>query len=43
MIKLVLSLLSHVAEHNIAQSNHTACLGLSYQPKVPENIKDFKK
>lgn len=43
MIKFVLNLLSHAAERNITQSNHTACLGLSYQPKVPENIKDFKK
>ena len=36
-------LIALIAEANITISNNTACGFVSYQPKVPKNIKNFKK
>lgn len=39
----ILKVIARIAEKNIAISNNTTCYFMSYQPKVPKNIKDFKK
>ena len=39
----ILKVIARIAETNIAISNNTACGFWSYQPKVPKNIKNFKK
>lgn len=39
----ILKVIARIAEKNIATSNKTTCCFMSYQPKVPKNIKDFKK
>lgn len=43
MKKLVMKAIAMMAEKNIATANKTACCGWSYQPKAPQNIKNFKK
>lgn len=43
MKKKMLKALAAIAEKNIATANNTTCTFLSYQPKAPANIKDFKK
>ena len=43
MKKLVMKAIAAMAEKSIATANKTACLGWSYQPKAPKNIKNFKK
>ncbi len=39
----ILKVIARIAEANIAVSNNTTCGFMSFQPKVPKNIKDFKK
>lgn len=39
----ILKMVARIAEKNIAVSNNSTCFFMSYQPKVPKNIKDFKK
>lgn len=39
----ILKVIARIAEKNIAISNNTACGFMSFQPKVPKNIKNFKK
>lgn len=43
MKEKMLKALAAMAEKSIATSNKTTCTVLSYQPKAPANIKDFKK
>lgn len=40
--KPMLRLISHLAVKAIDRSNKAFCLFWSYQPKVPEGIKNFK-
>ena len=39
----LLKVLAVMAEKSIATANKTNCSFISYQPKAPANIKDFKK
>lgn len=39
----ILKMIALIAEKNITISNNTTCCFMSFQPKVPKNIKDFKK
>lgn len=43
MKKTILKIVAAMAEKSIAKSNNTTCNFLSYQPKAPANIKNFKK
>ena len=43
MKEKMLKVLAAIAEKNIATANKTTCIFVSYQPKAPANIKDFKK
>lgn len=43
MKKLIMKAIAVMAEKSITTANKTACLGWSYQPKAPKNIKNFKK
>ena len=39
----ILKVIAKIAEKNIAVSNNTTCCFMSYQPKVPKDIKNSKK
>lgn len=43
MKSTILKAVAKITEKAVQASNHTTCLGWSYQPKLPANIKDFKK
>ncbi len=43
MKKMILKALAKAAEKSIATANKTTCTFMSYQPKAPANIKNFKK
>jgi cyclic lactone autoinducer peptide len=43
MKEKLLKLAAKVTEHTIKVTNRTNCIFLSYQPKVPSGIKEFKK
>ncbi len=43
MKKTILKAVAAMAKKSIIKSNNTACHFLSYQPKVPDSVKDFKK
>jgi len=43
MKNICLKMIAKLAEKSIKTANNTACLGLSYQPKAPVGIKNFKK
>lgn len=43
MKKVVLKIIATMAEKSIKTANKTTCCGLTFQPKAPANIKNFKK
>ena len=43
MKNAILKIVAKMAEKSIVKSNKTACFGLSYQPKAPKNIKNFRR
>ncbi len=43
MKEKMLKILATMAEKSIETANKTTCFFVSYQPKAPANIKDFKK
>ncbi len=43
MKNVVLKVIAKIAEKSIKTSNNTACVGWTYQPKIPKGIKNFKK
>lgn len=43
MKKQFAKMIAKIAEKNIKVANNTTCLGFSYQPKAPQNIKNFAK
>lgn len=43
MKNLVLKMIAKAAEKSIKNSNNTTCIALTYQPKAPAGIKNFKK
>lgn len=43
MKKQMLSLVAKMAEKSIAKANNSACVGWTYQPKAPKDIKKFSK
>lgn len=43
MKKACLKLMAKLAEKNIKASRSTTCFALSYQPKAPVGIRNFKK
>ena len=43
MKKIAMKAIATMAEKSIIKANKTACWFLSYQPKAPKNIKNFKK
>lgn len=43
MKKTILKAVAALAEKSISTDNNRACYCLTYQPKAPKNIKNFKK
>lgn len=43
MKSTILKAVAKMVEKTVHTANHTTCLGWSYQPKAPANIKSFKK
>jgi cyclic lactone autoinducer peptide len=43
MKKNILKAVAFMAERAVKQANNTECRCLTYQPKAPDNIKNFKK
>ncbi len=43
MKKMVMKAVATMAEKSIVKANKTTCWVLSYHPKAPKNIKNFKK
>lgn len=43
MKNVVLKIIAKIAERSIKISNNTACVGWTYQPKMPNGIENFKK
>jgi len=43
MKNIGLKMIARLTEKSISKANNSACMALSYQPKAPKNIKNFKK
>ena len=41
--KVMLKLVSRLAEHAIKKSGDIHCMYWTYQPKIPNGIKDFRR
>lgn len=43
MKKTIMKAVARAAEKCVRKANSTTCLGFTYQPKAPKDIKNFKK
>lgn len=43
MKSVILKAVAKITEVTIKSSNNATCIGWTYQPKAPANIKNFKK